>query len=167
MGLTEHHGGAGESAMADGTCRPIRLLVAEDNAMMRTAIRSVLADQTDLRVVGEATDGSEATALTEDLLPDVIVMDINMPRMNGIEAARYIKIHFPRIAILGLSVNADEYRNTMLEVGATAVIQKEAMHELHGAIRVAVQEARRLRGTASTGELKSISEPPVAVRTVR
>lgn len=153
--------------MADGTCRPIRLLVAEDNAMMRTAIRSVLADQTDLRVVGEATDGSEATALTEDLLPDVIVMDINMPRMNGIEAARYIKIHFPRIAILGLSVNADEYRNTMLEVGATAVIQKEAMHELHGAIRVAVQEARRLRGTASTGELKSISEPPAAARTVR
>jgi len=65
----------------------------------------------------------------------------------------HIKLHFPRIAILGLSVNANEYRDTMLEVGATAVIQKDTMHELHGAIRAAVQEAKRLHGTAPTCEL--------------
>lgn len=146
-----------------GMSRPIRLLVAEDHAMTRTAIRSVLADQADLQIVGEATDGSEAMSLTEDLLPDVVVMDINMPRMNGIDAARYIKIRFPRIAVLGLSVNANEYRDTMLKVGAAAVIQKERMlDELHAAIRTAVQDARSLHGTAAASELRSRDEPPAA-----
>ncbi|SLM46554.1 Two component transcriptional regulator, LuxR family (fragment) [Nitrospira japonica] len=148
--------------MVDGRCRPIRLVVAEDNAMMRMVIRRMLADQTDLRVVGEAVDGSEATALTEDLLPDVVVMDINMPRMNGIEAARYIKLHFPHIAILGLSANADEYRDTMLELGAKAVIQKETMYELNGAIRAAVQEIKHSHGTTLTNEPRPGGEPPGA-----
>jgi DNA-binding NarL/FixJ family response regulator len=124
--------------------RSIRLLLAEDHASMRAAIRGVLADNIDLHVVGEAVDGAEAMSLAEDLLPDVVVMDINMPRINGIDAARHIKTHFPHIALLGLSVNANEYRDAMLKIGASAVIQKERMVEdLQDAIRAAVQEVKR------------------------
>lgn len=137
----------------DEMSRSIRLLLAEDHASMRAAIRGVLANNIDLQVVGEAVDGAEAMSLAEDLLPDVVVMDINMPRINGIEAARHIKTHFPRIALLGLSVNANEYRDAMLEIGAAAVIQKERMEEdLRDAIRAAVQEVKRLPESPEGGD---------------
>jgi DNA-binding NarL/FixJ family response regulator len=138
--------------------RSIRLLLAEDHASMRAAIRGVLADHIDLHVVGEAVDGAEAMSLAEDLLPDVVVMDINMPRINGIDAARHIKSHFPHIAILGLSVNANEYRDAMLKIGAAAVIQKERMAEdLKDAIRAAVQEVKHL---PEVSEVSDRSVPP-------
>lgn len=138
--------------------RSIRLLLAEDHASMRAAIRGVLADNIDLHVVGEAVDGAEAMSLAEDLLPDVVVMDINMPRINGIDAARHIKTHFPHIALLGLSVNANEYRDAMLKIGAAAVIQKERMAEdLEDAIRAAVQEVKRF---PEVSEVSDRSVPP-------
>lgn len=133
--------------------RSIRLLLAEDHASMRAAIRGVLADSIDLHVIGEAVDGAEAMSLAEDLLPDVVVMDINMPRINGIDAARHIKTHFPHIALLGLSVNANEYRDAMLKIGAAAVIQKERMAEdLQDAIRAAVQEVKRFPEVSEVGD---------------
>lgn len=126
------------------TGRSIRLLLVDDHAMTRIAIRGVLANQSDIEILGEADDGVEAIRLAARLQPDVIVMDIYLPGMTGIDAARHIKTRFPRMAIVGLSAYANEQRDTMQAVGASAVVPKEKIVEqLHAAIRLAAQETRR------------------------
>lgn len=156
--------GIDEPQMRFITGRSIRLLLVDDHAMTRMAIRGVLASQTDIEIVGEADDGVGAIRLAARLEPDVIVMDIYLPGMTGIDAARHIKTRFPQMAIIGLSVFANEHRDTMKAVGASAVVPKEKIVEqLHAAIRLAVQETGResdLRGATVAG---STEEPPPSV----
>lgn len=114
----------------------IRVLLVDDHAMVRQGLRSVLESYPDLVVVGEAWDGQEAVAGVERLRPDIVVMDINMPKMNGIEATVVIKARYPATIIVGLSVNAEgENQRAMLEAGAAILLTKEAaVEELHAAI---------------------------------
>jgi CheY-like chemotaxis protein len=118
----------------------IRVLLVDDHAMVRQGLRSVLESYPDIEVVGEAADGKEALALVERLRPSVIVMDLNMPNMNGIDATAIIKSRHPQIVILGLSVNAGEdNRAAMTEAGAAALLTKEAaVDELYDMINEAV-----------------------------
>ena len=112
-----------------GRCA-IRVLLVDDHAMVRQGLRSVLATYPNFEVVGEACNGEEALRLVQLLSPSVVVMDINMPRLNGIEATVRIKKTYPHIVVVGLSINAaEENRNAMTTAGATTVISKEAAVE--------------------------------------
>ncbi len=115
----------------------IRVLLVDDHAMMRQGLRSVLEGYADIEVVGEACDGEEAVNSVGALLPKVVVMDINMPRMDGIAATQHIRTHHPEIVILGLSVNASpENQQAMRKAGAALLLTKEAAVEhLYLAIR--------------------------------
>ena len=115
----------------------IRILLAEDHAVMRTGLRLVLERQPDFRVVAEASDGREAVALAQQHRPDVIVMDIGMPNLNGIEAARQVTASLPQVGVVILSMHSDEaYVLRALKAGARAYLLKEsAESDLIAAIR--------------------------------
>ncbi|MGC4097078.1 MAG: response regulator transcription factor [Nitrospira sp.] len=82
----------------------------------------------DIQVVGEARDGVEAVHLVEELHPGVVVMDINMPRMNGIEATGCIKIRWPETTVIGISINAGEHNaDAMIRAGAATILAKETV----------------------------------------
>lgn len=106
---------------------PIRILVVDDHRIMREGLRSMLEDEPGFEVVAEAMDGQIAIALAESLHPDVILMDINMPKLNGVEATRRIKHLFPDIAVIGLSMHKDpKLEQLMSEAGASAYLSKGA-----------------------------------------
>jgi PAS domain S-box-containing protein len=115
----------------------IRVLLVDDHAMVRQGLRTVLESFSDIEVVGEASDGEEAVQLAERLAPEVIIMDINMPKMNGIQATAEIKFRHPGMKIIAVSVNADEdYKRAMLHAGAETLLSKAAaVSELYRAIR--------------------------------
>jgi CheY-like chemotaxis protein/anti-sigma regulatory factor (Ser/Thr protein kinase) len=117
--------------------RPVGVLLVDDHAMVRQGLRTMLENYADVEVVGEACDGEEALVCTERFNPAVVVMDINMPKMNGIEATAHLKARYPDITIIGLSFNAGEHnQHAMKTAGATSLITKEAaMDELYAVIR--------------------------------
>lgn len=115
----------------------VRVLLVDDHMMVRQGLRAVLDGSPDIELVGEASDGAEAVALAESLRPAVVVMDINMPRMNGIEATARIKARHPDTVVIGLSVNAGgENQEAMKKAGAALLITKEAaVEQLYDAIQ--------------------------------
>jgi DNA-binding NarL/FixJ family response regulator len=117
--------------------RKIRILLVDDHAMVRQDTRELLERQDDLEVIGEAGDGAEAIDLAGQLMPDVILMDVRMPGMSGIEATRRIKVQQPEIAILALSAYDDaQYVAAAKEAGAAGYLLKNARgSELVAAIR--------------------------------
>lgn len=123
--------------------RPIRVLVADDHALFRDGIVRLLDRDPDIAIVGQANNGREAIALARKLVPDVILMDISMPELNGIEATRVIHRELPAIRIIGLSMFEEEYGSKSLrEAGAVGFKSKSAnATELISAIRTAVQVA--------------------------
>jgi two-component system response regulator NreC len=115
----------------------IRVLLADDHTILRDGIRSLLEDQPDMLVVGEAEDGHAAVRMACELKPDVVLMDIAMPLLNGLEAARRIKRDCPQARVLILSMHEnEEYIRQALASGAMGYILKDAAaHDLLGAIR--------------------------------
>jgi CheY-like chemotaxis protein/anti-sigma regulatory factor (Ser/Thr protein kinase) len=125
----------------------IRVLLVDDHAMVRQGLRAVLESYPDVEVVGEAGNGEEAVAQVEGLQPTIVVMDINMPKMNGIKATSQITSRFPGIIVIGLSVQAGgENEVAMKQAGAAMLLTKEAaVEELYKAIRESLDV--RLKGT--------------------
>lgn len=117
--------------------RTISVMLADDHPIVRKGTRELLEPHADLRVVGEANDGREAVELARRLKPDVILMDVSMPELNGIEATREIKALVPGTAILVLSsYDDDAYVFALLEAGAAGYLLKNAREdELVGAVR--------------------------------
>jgi DNA-binding NarL/FixJ family response regulator len=115
----------------------IRILLVDDHALVRQGIRGLLEVHADLQVVGEAQNGLEAIEYTRTLHPDIIVMDVNMPKLNGIEATRRIVEEWPEVQIIGLSVQEDEHiQKIMLEAGAVRFLTKNGVaNELVDGIR--------------------------------
>lgn len=115
----------------------LRVLLVDDHAMMRQGLRSVLESYPEVEIVGEGWNGEEAVSLVQTLQPSVVVMDINMPKLNGIEATARIKAQFPHMAIIGLSVNSDsDNQEAMRKAGAAMLMTKEAaVDELYQAIQ--------------------------------
>lgn len=122
----------------------IRVLLVDDHAMMRQGLRSVLETYADVQVVGEASDGEDAIAKVDELGPSVVVMDINMPRMNGIEATARIKTRYPDMIVIGLSVNAaGDNQEAMRAAGAVFLLTKEsAVEQLYESIEEAIKRTR-------------------------
>lgn len=129
----------------------IKVLIADDHPIVRSGICSLLESQTDLEVVGEAESGREAISMARELMPDVVVMDIAMPDVNGLEATRQIKKHSPHINILALTVyDNEEYFFQMLSAGASGYLPKKAAtEELVQAIRAVHQGAAFLYPTVA------------------
>ena len=117
----------------------IRVLLADDHTLIRAGLRMVVDAQPDLTVVGEASDGREAVAMAGKLKPDVVVMDIAMPSLNGIEAARQIRAALPDTQVVMLSMHSDEgYVLRALKAGAKAYLLKDSAEaDLARAIRAA------------------------------
>ncbi len=115
----------------------IRIVLVDDHRVVREGTRQILQKETDLRVIGEAGDGEEAIKLVSELKPDVVVMDISMPRLNGIEATKRIKAMSPHIAVLILTAyEQDQYIFAALEAGAAGYLLKDIQgQELVAAIR--------------------------------
>lgn len=107
--------------------KKIRILLADDHKLMRSGLKVLIEQQEELQVVGEASDGREAVALVKLLKPDVVVMDIGMPNLNGIEAARQIGETHPEAAVVMLSMHSDEsYVLRALKAGAKGYLLKDS-----------------------------------------
>ncbi len=116
--------------------RKIKVVVADDHTILRQGIKALLDNQEGIEVVGEAKDGREAIKTIEELLPDVILMDIAMPGLNGLEATRRIKKKFPKVKVVVLTMHAnEEYIFQILNAGADGYLVKEtAFQDLISAI---------------------------------
>ncbi len=129
----------------------IRILLVDDHAILRAGLRALLRAEADIEVVDEASDGSEAVAKTERLLPDVALMDISMPVMDGLEATRRIHQSCPEVKVLVLTIHdKEEYLFQVLEAGASGyVVKKSAPNELISAIRAVHRGEAFLSPTAT------------------
>jgi len=116
---------------------PIRVLLADDHTILRAGLKMMLSVQPDIEIVGEASDGRQAIAEAQRVQPDVILMDITMPELNGIEATRQVKKLLPETRVLVLTMHEnEEYLFQVLRAGASGYILKEAADtELISAIR--------------------------------
>lgn len=140
------------------TLKKITVLLADDHTIVREGYRSLLKHERDIEVIGEAETGREAVQLARKLGPAVVVMDIAMPSLNGMEATRQIRKHFPETQVLILSAHSDDaYVQQVIEFGAAGFLLKQTSSEmLAKAIRVVQQGktffspdvSRRLKGRA-------------------
>jgi two-component system, NarL family, response regulator NreC len=121
--------------------KTIRILLADDHTVVRKGLRLLLESQPGFTVIADAADGRETVTLVERHQPEVVVMDVAMPVLNGIEAARQITAKFPQVAIVFLSMHADEgYVLRALKAGARAYLLKDsAEYDLINAIRAVVE----------------------------
>jgi DNA-binding NarL/FixJ family response regulator len=133
----------------------IRVVIADDHGVVRKGIRDLLADEGDIAVVGEARTGQEAVDMALALRPDVVVMDINMPELSGVEATRQIQAAAPQVHVLALTAYADDpYIYGLLDAGATGYILKTA-------------EGRDIvRAVRSTAAGQSAIDPAIAPRLI-
>ena len=146
--------------------RTIRILLVDDHTIVRQGLRSLLESYPNIDVVGEAGDGDEAVVRAAKFKPAVVVMDINMPKMDGITATRLIKTQHPEIAVVGLSVNAEDryFLDAMQKAGAFELLAKDsAVDILYAVIQravAAVQPVLILEETPSSGAEQSDKPAP-------
>lgn len=144
---------------------PIRILLADDHTVMRAGTRRILEDEPDLVVVGEAGDGDEALRLAEDDLPDIVLLDIAMPRMDGIKTCQQLRARWPEMRILVLTGHDnDTLVRTFHRMGAHGYLLKSAgPHELVSAIREVCQGPAVFAGeqphAAQDDPLMEVSRP--------
>jgi DNA-binding NarL/FixJ family response regulator len=113
----------------------IRILLVDDAEKVRESLRAILAASPHFEIVGEAWNGEEAVQAVAQLKPSVVVMDINMPRLNGIEATAWIRRMYPHVVVVGVSAMATEYTCQLMKAaGATTVISKESVEQLEHVI---------------------------------
>jgi len=130
----------------------LRVLMVDDHAILREGLRALLSYYDDVEVVGEAQDGAESIGKVEELRPDIVLMDIAMPGMNGLEATRVIRERFPDTRVLILTQHEDpQYVLPLMQAGASGFVSKRALGaDLINAIRVVAQGEIFLYPTAAT-----------------
>ncbi len=134
--------------------RRIRVLIVDDHLMVREGLKSLLSTDPDLEVVGEAANGAEAVELVPSTEPDVVLMDLMMPVMNGAEATARITESFPSVRVIALTSFADgKLVEETLEAGAISFLLKDSRPE---ALTRAIRDARDGRGTIDAGAMRSV-----------
>ncbi|GIK38618.1 MAG: DNA-binding response regulator [Chloroflexota bacterium] len=140
---------------------PLRILLVDDHVLFRKGIASLLAVRQDITIVGEASDGDEAVILAEQTMPDVILMDVNMPRQNGIETVKIIKREMPHIQIVMLTVSDDD--NDLFEAiksGAKGYLLKNLEPlELYGMLDRLRQGEAPISGAMAAKILREFRQP--------
>ena len=128
--------------------RKCQILVVDDHSKVRAELRRLLAGYEEIEVIGEACNGQQAVILTEACHPDVVVMDINMPKMNGITATGLIKRHRPETIVIGFSFFDDPYlKQAVLQAGAaTFILKQEAGEQLYPAINTYWEHLSQQKG---------------------
>lgn len=118
-----------------------KILIADDHALVREGIRMILSKEPDFEVLGEAADGQQALTLVETLHPQVVVMDLSMPGMGGIEATQQLRLRHPEVAVLALTMHEDEsFVFRLLRAGALGyVLKRAAAQDLVQAVRAAAR----------------------------
>ena len=126
----------------NSTNRPIRIILADDHQIVRQGLRILLEAETDMKIVAEADNGRKVLKLAQELLPDVIIMDLSMPELNGIEATRQILSGAPEVKVIALSMHSDSlFVLNMIKSGASGYLLKDcALEELVKAIRAVVDD---------------------------
>jgi DNA-binding NarL/FixJ family response regulator len=139
----------------------IRILIADDHTIVRQGLSRLLEEQPDLKVVGEATDGQKTVEQALDLKPDVLIMDIAMPRMNGIEAAKRIRKLLPKTKILILSMYSHEhYIHQLMEAGVSGYLLKDdSGRDIIKAIHAALKDETSLNPAISKVLVESYRSP--------
>ncbi len=134
----------------------MRILLADDHKMLRDGLRALLERKPGMEIVGEASTGHQAVELSQQLRPDVVVMDVTMPELNGVEATRRLVAAHPDIKVVALSVHTDRrYMMAMFEAGAVAYVPKSvAFEELAQAIDAVMQGQRYLSPTVTGAVLE-------------
>ena len=146
--------------------RKITILIAEDHAVVRESIRQFLERKAKLEVVGEASDGEEAVQMASQLKPDVIIMDISMPKLSGIEATKQIKAQQPSATILILTAyDYEQYIFPLLEAGAAGYLLKDISgHELVNAIETVYRGEAVLHPTVARKVMERLRHTKVEPR---
>lgn len=137
----------------------IRVLVVDDHAILRDGIRSLLENQDDIIVVGEADNGADAIEFVKKVQPDIILMDISMPRMNGLEATRSIKEQFPQVKVLILTqYDSREYIAPALQAGAAGyILKRSGRREMLNALRQVYEQGAYLTSNVTREFLQGYS----------
>jgi DNA-binding NarL/FixJ family response regulator len=145
--------------MKDGASSPARMLIAEDHALVRQGIRGMLASEPDFDVIGEAESGREAIKLCRELVPDLVLMDVRMPEMDGLEATRAIKGEFPTTSVLIVTSNENpDYLLDAIRAGAAGYVLKEATRdELIESVRRVLNGEPTLDQGLAMGLLKRVA----------
>jgi two-component system, NarL family, response regulator LiaR len=122
---------------SDTHAQPSRLLIADDHALVREGLRTVLSGENDIQVIAEANDGKQALSSCRELLPDLVLMDVRMPVMDGLEATRRIKEEMPQVSVMMVTMHENpDYLFEAIKAGAAGYVLKDASGErLLGAVR--------------------------------
>jgi DNA-binding NarL/FixJ family response regulator len=149
----------------------IKILLADDHRILREGLRSLLAQQPDITVIGEACDGATAVSLARELQPDLVIMDVVMPGIDGISATRQIRAECPNTRVIALSMHSDRrFVSEMVRAGALGYLVKDsAFEELNQAVRTVIAN-RPYLSAVITGTLvedfvrqtSALERPPVS-----
>jgi len=139
----------------------IRVIIVDDHAVVRSGLGAVLDASEGVELVGEAGDGEEAIKVCENLQPDVVLMDLQMPKMDGVEATKVIHDRWPQIHIIALTSYKDkEYVEGVLKAGATSYLLKNvSAEELISAIEKVIQDQPSLSPEAAQVLIQTVNEP--------
>jgi len=140
----------------------IKIILADDHTMLRHGLSKSFESEKDMEVIGQATDGHSTIELVRELSPDVVVMDIGMPDLNGIEATRQINKDYPKVKIVGLSMHSsDKYVREMFKAGASAYLLKNCpFEELVEAIKTVIGGKTYISPSISDMVVKEYASKP-------
>ena len=154
--------------------RPIRVVIADDHTLFRKGIASLLNEDERISVVGEAADAKEAIQLAQSLRPDIVILDLKLPKMNGIDAAREIMQRFPRVKVLFLTgLDSDNHVMEALSSGASGYLLKDAQPEavisaviatMHDSFIITVAVARRAFGALMSSSVRREAYDGISAR---
>jgi two-component system, NarL family, response regulator DegU len=152
----------GTAVSGNGVPEPARLIVVDDHASVRDGIKLMLSGEQDLRVVGEAANGREALGLCRRVRPELVLMDVRMPQMDGLAATQEIKQRFPKISVLVLTMHAKQhYLLEAIKAGAAGYVLKDApQRQLTTAIRKVLEGETSMNRGLATRVLRQLADEP-------